>query len=87
MLLCYLFTSSSHNCYHFHLILCVLFSFLLPLLVIEIITEFRRWLVDCHKASYVPSCLSGGHKNLVTTELATTVATAEEMNTENVRRD
>ena len=87
MLLCYLFTSSSHNCYHFHLILCVLFSFLLPLLVIEIITEFRRWLVDCHKASYVPTCLSGGHKNLVTTEPATTVVTAEEMNIENARRD
>jgi len=30
--------------------------------------EFRRWLVDCHKASYLPTCLSGGAKNLVTVE-------------------
>lgn len=22
--------------------------------------KYRRWLVDCHKASYVPICLSGG---------------------------
>lgn len=34
--------------------------------------EFRRWLVDCHKASYVPTCLSGGHANFVTIEPATT---------------
>jgi hypothetical protein len=30
--------------------------------------EFRRWLVDCHKASYLPTCLSGGTKNLLTAE-------------------
>jgi len=32
--------------------------------------EFRRWLVDCHKASYLPTCLSGGRKNLLTAEPA-----------------
>lgn len=31
--------------------------------------EFRRWLVDCHKASYVPTCMSGG-KNHLTAEPA-----------------
>ena len=35
--------------------------------------EFRRWLVDCHKASYLPTCLSGGKKNLMTAEPATVV--------------
>jgi len=40
--------------------------------------ETRRWLVDCHKASYVPSCLSGGGKNLVTAEPATTITTIED---------
>lgn len=30
--------------------------------------EYRRWLVDCHKASYVPTCLSGCKDNLVTVE-------------------
>jgi hypothetical protein len=32
--------------------------------------EYRRWLVDCHKASYLPTCLSGGKKNILTTEPA-----------------
>jgi len=36
--------------------------------------EFRRWLVDCHKASYLPTCLSGGNKNLLTAEPAMVVA-------------
>jgi hypothetical protein len=36
--------------------------------------EFRRWLVDCHKASYLPTCLSGGTKNLLTAEPAMIVA-------------
>lgn len=35
--------------------------------------EFRRWLVDCHKASYLPTCLSGGTKNLLTAEPAMVV--------------
>lgn len=26
--------------------------------------EFRRWLVDCHKASYIPICLAGTDSNL-----------------------
>ena len=29
--------------------------------------EFRKWLVDCHKASYVPICLSGSD-NFLTAE-------------------
>jgi len=32
--------------------------------------EYRRWLVDCHKASYLPTCLSGAETNLLTTEPA-----------------
>jgi hypothetical protein len=44
--------------------------------------EMRRWLVDCHKASYVPTCLSGGSKNLLTAEPAITTATDEDINIE-----
>ena len=40
--------------------------------------EMRRWLIDCHKASYVPTCLSGGYKNLLTAEPATTITTIED---------
>jgi hypothetical protein len=43
--------------------------------------ELRRWLVDCHKASYVPTCLSGGSKNLLTAEPAITKATDEDIDT------
>lgn len=32
--------------------------------------EFRRWLVDCHKASYLPTCMSGGDKSHLTAEPA-----------------
>lgn len=32
--------------------------------------EFRRWLVDCHKASYLPTCLSGGRTSILTAEPA-----------------
>ncbi len=35
--------------------------------------EFRRWLVDCHKASYVPTCMSGSGKNLLTADPAQTI--------------
>lgn len=35
--------------------------------------EFRRWLVDCHKASYVPTCLLGSKDNLLTVEPAVVV--------------
>lgn len=35
--------------------------------------EFRRWLVDCHKASYVPTCLLGSTDNLLTVEPAVVV--------------
>lgn len=34
--------------------------------------EFRRWLVDCHKASYVPICLAGVN-NISTVEPAVAV--------------
>ena len=44
--------------------------------------EMRRWLVDCHKASYVPTCLSGGSKNLLTAEPAITTATDEDIDIE-----
>jgi len=36
--------------------------------------EFRRWLVDCHKASYLPTCLSGGRKNILTAEPALVIS-------------
>lgn len=36
--------------------------------------EYRRWLVDCHKASYVPTCLSGEGKNVLTAEPAVVVS-------------
>ena len=35
--------------------------------------EFRRWLVDCHKASYVPTCLLGSKENLLTVEPAVVI--------------
>jgi hypothetical protein len=35
--------------------------------------EFRRWLVDCHKASFVPICLAG-LDNFLTAEPAVVVA-------------
>lgn len=36
--------------------------------------EYRRWLVDAHKASYVPTCLSGEGKNVLTAEPAVVVS-------------
>lgn len=35
--------------------------------------EFRRWLVDCHKASYVPTCMLGSKENLLTVEPAVVI--------------
>jgi TM2 domain-containing membrane protein YozV len=35
--------------------------------------EYRRWLVDCHKASYVPICMLGSKENLLTAEPAVAV--------------
>lgn len=35
--------------------------------------EYRRWLVDCHKASYLPTCLSGMGNNLLTSEPAVVI--------------
>jgi len=46
--------------------------------------EMRRWLVDCHKASYVPTCLSGGEINLLTAEPAVTETTEDEQNDMNL---
>ena len=36
--------------------------------------EFRKWLVDCHKASFVPICLAGSD-NFLTAEPAVVVPT------------
>lgn len=36
--------------------------------------KYRRWLVDCHKASYVPICLSGG-EDFLTSQPAVVVPT------------
>ena len=39
--------------------------------------RYRRWLVDTHKASYVPLCLSGG-EDFLTSQPAVTVPTLRE---------
>jgi hypothetical protein len=51
--------------------------------------EYRRWLVDCHKASYLPTCLSGGETNILTTEPAIVIAEGEDsaINTMDPRDD
>jgi hypothetical protein len=41
--------------------------------------EFRQWLVDCHKASYVPICLSGGKGSLLTCEPAVVISREEDL--------
>lgn len=46
--------------------------------------EYRRWLVDCHKASYVPTCLSGGTENLVTAEPCCVIASGSDGNGKDV---
>ena len=40
----------------------------------EIREEFRKWLTDCHKASFVPICLAG-IDNLITVEPSKVVPT------------
>jgi hypothetical protein len=40
--------------------------------------EFRRWLVDCHKASFVPICLAG-LDNFLTAEPAVVVANDDDV--------
>jgi hypothetical protein len=39
---------------------------------------FRRWLVDCHKASYVPVCVNG-EDNFLTAEPAAVIATERDV--------
>ena len=39
--------------------------------------KYRNWLVDCHKASYVPICLSGG-EDFLTVQPAVVVPTSRE---------
>jgi Calcium-dependent channel, 7TM region, putative phosphate len=40
--------------------------------------KYRRWLVDCHKAAYVPICLSGG-EDFLTSQPAVTVPTYRDL--------
>jgi hypothetical protein len=40
--------------------------------------EFRRWLVDCHKASFVPICLAG-QDNFLTAEPAVVIANDDDV--------
>ncbi|KAG7359065.1 protein of unknown function DUF221-domain containing protein [Nitzschia inconspicua] len=40
--------------------------------------KYRRWLVDCHKASYVPICLSGG-EDFLTSQPAVAVPTNRDL--------
>eukprot|EP00531_Pseudo-nitzschia_arenysensis_P017328 CAMPEP_0116148558 /NCGR_PEP_ID=MMETSP0329-20121206/18442_1 /TAXON_ID=697910 /ORGANISM="Pseudo-nitzschia arenysensis, Strain B593" /LENGTH=1181 /DNA_ID=CAMNT_0003644741 /DNA_START=112 /DNA_END=3657 /DNA_ORIENTATION=- len=42
--------------------------------------KYRRWLVDCHKASYVPICVSGG-EDFLTIQPAEVVSIKETINT------
>jgi hypothetical protein len=39
--------------------------------------EYRRWLVDCHKASYIPICLAGSD-NFLTMEPAAVLLTTRD---------
>ena len=39
--------------------------------------DFLRWLVDCHKASFIPMCLAG-KDNILTREAATVVEMTKE---------
>ena len=39
--------------------------------------KYRNWLVDCHKASYVPICLSGG-EDFLTVQPAVVVPKSRE---------
>ncbi len=41
--------------------------------------KYRRWLVDCHKASYVPICVSGGN-DFLTIQPAEVVSIKEKIN-------
>ena len=41
--------------------------------------KYRRWLVDCHKASYVPICVSGG-EDFLTIQPAEVVSIKETIN-------
>ena len=49
--------------------------------------EFRRWLVDCHKAAYLPTCLSGGKKNLITAEPAMVIPKVSQQPPSPIGRD
>jgi hypothetical protein len=40
--------------------------------------KYRRWLVDCHKAAYVPICMSGG-EDFLTSQPAVTVPTYRDL--------
>jgi len=48
--------------------------------------KYRRWLVDCHKASYVPICLSGG-EDFLTSQPSVTVPTIRELDEANQDQD
>jgi hypothetical protein len=41
---------------------------------VEMRDEYRKWLVDCHKASFVPICLAGSD-NFITAEPSVVVPT------------
>ncbi|VEU35295.1 unnamed protein product [Pseudo-nitzschia multistriata] len=47
--------------------------------------KYRRWLVDVHKASYVPICLSGG-EDFLTSQPAVVVPIERELKAEGGRR-
>ena len=49
--------------------------------------EFRKFLVDCHKAAYVPVCIAGDQSTLITAEPAVVVPTEFDDDVESVRGD
>jgi hypothetical protein len=48
--------------------------------------EYRQWLVDCHKASFIPICLAGVD-NFLTAEPAVVVPAANDMDAPNFLED
>jgi hypothetical protein len=47
--------------------------------------EFRKFLVDCHKAAYVPVCIAGDQSTLITAEPAVVVPTEFDDDIESLR--
>ena len=49
--------------------------------------EFRKFLVDCHKAAYVPVCIAGDQSTMITAEPAVVVPTEFDDDVESILGD